>query len=125
VVQRRNLRTFLNHEHRALHCRHRDNRNTKDITSNYGYLRLRREDYQRIDVETLAKFVREQRSRLAARLRLFQTRRSGIGPKTCPADDATAPPDLNYLVELYFVWRFDFSKGHIEKSFAARSNYDC
>src|SRR5437763_5302894 len=33
----------------------------KKITANYGYLRLRREDYRKIDIERWAGFVREQK----------------------------------------------------------------
>jgi len=50
----------------------------KKITAAYGYLRLRREDYQTADVERWGAFVLEQ-NQLAGRLHLFQARRSGIG----------------------------------------------
>ena len=53
----------------------------KTITANYGYLRLRREDYQRIDVERWAKFVREQEANWQDAFVYFKHEESGIGPK--------------------------------------------
>ena len=53
----------------------------KKITANYGYLRLRREDYQRIDVERWAKFVREQEADWQHAFVYFKHEESGIGPK--------------------------------------------
>ena len=53
----------------------------KKITANYGYLRLRREDYQRIDVERWAKFVREQEADWEHVFVYFKHEESGIGPK--------------------------------------------
>jgi uncharacterized protein YecE (DUF72 family) len=53
----------------------------KTITANYGYLRLRREDYQRIDVERWAKFVREQETDWQHVFVYFKHEESGIGPK--------------------------------------------
>ena len=53
----------------------------KKITANYGYLRLRREDYQRIDVERWAKFVREQEADWQDAFVYFKHEESGIGPK--------------------------------------------
>jgi uncharacterized protein YecE (DUF72 family) len=53
----------------------------KTITANYGYLRLRREDYQRIDVERWAKFVREQKADWQHVFVYFKHEESGIGPK--------------------------------------------
>lgn len=53
----------------------------KTITANYGYLRLRREDYQRIDVERWAKFVREQEADWQHVFVYFKHEESGIGPK--------------------------------------------
>jgi uncharacterized protein YecE (DUF72 family) len=53
----------------------------KTITANYGYLRLRREDYQRIDVERWAKFVREQKANWQHVFVYFKHEESGIGPK--------------------------------------------
>ncbi len=47
----------------------------KKITADYGYLRLRREDYTKSDVERWAEFVRDQQSRWSERLHLFQARR--------------------------------------------------
>jgi Uncharacterized conserved protein len=51
------------------------------ITANYGYLRLRREDYQRTDVERWAKFVREQEADWQHVFVYFKHEESGIGPK--------------------------------------------
>ena len=53
----------------------------KTITANYGYLRLRREDYQGIDVERWAKFVREQEADWHHVFVYFKHEESGIGPK--------------------------------------------
>jgi len=53
----------------------------KTITANYGYLRLRREDYQRIDVERWAEFVREQEADWQHVFVYFKHEESGIGPK--------------------------------------------
>ncbi|PYL26010.1 MAG: DUF72 domain-containing protein [Verrucomicrobia bacterium] len=53
----------------------------KTITANYGYLRLRREDYQGIDVERWAKFVREQEADWQHVFVYFKHEESGIGPK--------------------------------------------
>jgi len=51
------------------------------ITADYGYLRLRREDYQKADVERWAKFVREQESNWRDAFIYFKHEESGIGPK--------------------------------------------
>ena len=53
----------------------------KKITADYGYLRLRREDYQKIDVESWSKFVREQKSNWKDAFVYFKHEESGIGPK--------------------------------------------
>ena len=53
----------------------------KTITANYGYLRLRREDYQGIDVERWAKFVREQEADWQHVFVYFKHEESGIAPK--------------------------------------------
>ena len=53
----------------------------KKITSDYGYVRLRREDYQTIDVESWAEFVREQKSIWKDAFVYFKHEESGIGPK--------------------------------------------
>jgi len=53
----------------------------KKITADYGYLRLRREDYQKSDVESWAKFVREQKSNWKDAFVYFKHEESGIGPK--------------------------------------------
>ncbi len=53
----------------------------KKITSDYGYLRLRREDYKKTDIEHWAKFVREQGSNWRNAFIYFKHEESGIGPK--------------------------------------------
>ena len=53
----------------------------KRITANYGYLRLRREDYTKGDVERWADFVREQDSNWKDAFVYFKHEESGIGPK--------------------------------------------
>ena len=53
----------------------------KKITADYGYLRLRREDYQTIDIERWAKFVGEQKSNWQDAFVYFKHEESGIGPK--------------------------------------------
>jgi uncharacterized protein YecE (DUF72 family) len=53
----------------------------KKITADYGYLRLRREDYAKIDVERWAAFVREQKERWSDVYIYFKHEEAGIGPK--------------------------------------------
>src|SRR5439155_8670473 len=53
----------------------------KKITADYGYLRLRREDYKKADVESWAKFVGEQKSNWKDAFVYFKHEESGIGPK--------------------------------------------
>jgi uncharacterized protein YecE (DUF72 family) len=53
----------------------------KKITADYGYLRLRREDYMKADVEQWAEFVREQKSNWQEAFVYFKHEESGIGPK--------------------------------------------
>jgi uncharacterized protein YecE (DUF72 family) len=53
----------------------------KKITADYGYLRLRREDYQKIDIERWAQFVCEQKSNWQDAFVYFKHEESGIGPK--------------------------------------------
>jgi uncharacterized protein YecE (DUF72 family) len=53
----------------------------KVATANYGYLRLRREDYNEIDIERWAKFVREQESKWRDAFVYFKHEEAGIGPK--------------------------------------------
>ncbi len=50
-------------------------------TADYGYLRLRREDYNKIDIERWAKFVREQEANWRDVFVYFKHEESGIGPK--------------------------------------------
>jgi len=50
-------------------------------TADYGYLRLRREDYEKIDIERWAKFVREQKDRWSDAFVYFKHEEAGIGPK--------------------------------------------
>jgi uncharacterized protein YecE (DUF72 family) len=52
----------------------------KKITADYGYLRLRREDYQKIDVERWSVFLREQKSSWKDAFVYFKHEESGIGP---------------------------------------------
>jgi uncharacterized protein YecE (DUF72 family) len=51
------------------------------ITADYGYLRLRREDYKKSDVEGWARFVREQESAWKDAFVYFKHEESGTGPK--------------------------------------------
>jgi uncharacterized protein YecE (DUF72 family) len=53
----------------------------RKITADYGYLRLRREDYQKIDIERWAKFVEEQNENWRDVFVYFKHEESGIGPK--------------------------------------------
>ena len=53
----------------------------KMITADYGYLRLRREDYTKVDVEHWADFVRKQKSNWQDAFVYFKHEESGIGPK--------------------------------------------
>ncbi len=53
----------------------------KRITANYGYLRLRREDYTKNDVERWADFIHEQHSNWKDAFIYFKHEESGIGPK--------------------------------------------
>jgi uncharacterized protein YecE (DUF72 family) len=53
----------------------------KKITSDYGYLRLRREDYVKSDVELWAEFVREQKAKWNDAFVYFKHEESGVGPK--------------------------------------------
>ena len=53
----------------------------KKITADYGYLRLRREDYQNVDVERWAAFARDQKSNWKDAFVYFKHEESGIGPK--------------------------------------------
>ena len=50
-------------------------------TADYGYLRLRRVDYEKIDIERWAKFVREQNNRWSDAFVYFKHEEAGIGPK--------------------------------------------
>jgi uncharacterized protein YecE (DUF72 family) len=53
----------------------------KIVTTDYGYLRLRREDYTESDVERWTKFVREQGSNWAEAFVYFKHEEAGIGTK--------------------------------------------
>ena len=53
----------------------------KKITANWGYLRLRREDYTKNNVESWADFVREQDSNWKDAFIYFKHEESGIWPK--------------------------------------------
>jgi uncharacterized protein YecE (DUF72 family) len=50
-------------------------------TADYGYLRLRREDYQSADVERWAAMIQENGSRWLDAFIYFKHEESGIGPK--------------------------------------------
>jgi uncharacterized protein YecE (DUF72 family) len=51
------------------------------VTSDYGYLRLRREDYQAADVARWAEEIRAQRARWSDTFVYFKHEESGMGPK--------------------------------------------
>lgn len=53
----------------------------KQITADYGYLRLRREDYTGDDVKRWAEFVRAQSTTWKDAFVYFKHEESGIGPK--------------------------------------------
>src|SRR6266853_130578 len=53
----------------------------KNITADYGYLRLRREDYTEEDVKRWSEFVREQNTNWTDAFIYFKHEESGIGPK--------------------------------------------
>jgi uncharacterized protein YecE (DUF72 family) len=53
----------------------------KKLTADYGYLRLRRENYEKADIEGWALFVREQKSIWKDAFVYFKHEESGIGPK--------------------------------------------
>ena len=51
------------------------------ITADYGYLRLRREDYTEEDVKRWSEFVREQSTHWTDAFVYVKHEESGIGPK--------------------------------------------
>jgi len=53
----------------------------KKITADYGYLRLRREDYTEEDVKRWSEFVREHNTNWTDVFVYFKHEESGIGPK--------------------------------------------
>ncbi|PYL31957.1 MAG: DUF72 domain-containing protein, partial [Verrucomicrobia bacterium] len=53
----------------------------KKMTADYGYLRLRREDYTDTDVKSWSEFVCEQKSNWKDAFIYFKHEESGIGPK--------------------------------------------
>src|SRR5215813_11858923 len=53
----------------------------KKSTADYGYLRLRREDYSEEDVKRWSDFVREQNTTWSDAFVYFKHEESGIGPK--------------------------------------------
>jgi len=53
----------------------------KVATAKYGYLRLRREDYSKIDIERWVEFVRQQHSGWDDVFIYFKHEEAGIGPK--------------------------------------------
>ncbi len=62
----------------------------KKITADYGYLRLRREDYTEEDVKRWSEFVREQNTNWTDAFVYFKHEESGIGPKLAQPDDRIA-----------------------------------
>jgi uncharacterized protein YecE (DUF72 family) len=50
-------------------------------TTDFGYLRLRREDYGSDDITRWAKFIQEQEGRWSQVFVYFKHEESGIGPK--------------------------------------------
>jgi uncharacterized protein YecE (DUF72 family) len=57
----------------------------KVATASFGYLRLRREDYDKIDIERWSQFVRDQREAWGDTFVYFKHEESGIGPKLAAA----------------------------------------
>ena len=53
----------------------------KIATADYGYLRLRREDYTKIDIERWTKFLCEQEGKWRDVFVYFKHEESGVGPK--------------------------------------------
>ena len=53
----------------------------KVATADWGYVRLRREDYEKIDIERWGDFVREQKERWSDTYIYFKHEEAGIGPK--------------------------------------------
>lgn len=51
------------------------------ITADYGYLRLRRQDYQQIDIQRWFQFVRDQKPSWKDAFVYFKHEESGTGPK--------------------------------------------
>ena len=53
----------------------------KIATADYGYLRLRRADYTKIDIERWTEFVREQKEKWSDAFVYFKHEEAGAGPK--------------------------------------------
>jgi uncharacterized protein YecE (DUF72 family) len=53
----------------------------KVVTADYGYLRLRRADYAKIDIERWTEFVREQKEKWSDAFVYFKHEEAGMGPK--------------------------------------------
>ncbi len=53
----------------------------KVTTANFGYLRLRREDYGKIDIERWADFVKQQSANWSDTFVYFKHEEAGMGPK--------------------------------------------
>ncbi len=51
------------------------------VTTDYGYLRLRREDYEKADIVRWADFIRTQKERWSHSFVYFKHEESGTGPK--------------------------------------------
>ena len=53
----------------------------KNPATDWGYLRLRREDYTKIDIEKWAQFAREQKNKWSDVYIYFKHEEAGIGPR--------------------------------------------
>jgi uncharacterized protein YecE (DUF72 family) len=51
------------------------------VTADFGYLRLRREDYAGADLARWADWIHEQESRWRVAFIYFKHEKSGVGPK--------------------------------------------
>ena len=51
------------------------------VTTDFGYLRLRREDYEKADIIRWTKFIQEQEERWSHVFVYFKHEESGIGPQ--------------------------------------------
>ena len=51
------------------------------VTADFGYLRLRREDYTKADLEDLAEFVKKQKKKWSDAFIYFKHEQKGVGPE--------------------------------------------